>query len=66
VKAKNSDELALYARTILEGQKKVDPRVRFTKMVESGLIDKEGRVTREYGGDAVPDPAAREKVARAR
>lgn len=51
---------------ILEGQKKVDPRVRFTKMVESGLIDKEGRVTREYGGDAVPDPAAREKVARSR
>ena len=38
------------ARRILEAESKVDPKVRFEKMVESGLIDSEGQLTPAYGG----------------
>jgi hypothetical protein len=52
VRARSSQELAESAREILEKQVRVHPRVRFEKMVEAGLIDNEGRLTRDFGGEA--------------
>jgi hypothetical protein len=64
VKPRSSQELAEAARRILERQNQVDPRQRFEKMVERGLIDDDGRLTREYGGEAEPAPHARRGAAR--
>jgi hypothetical protein len=64
VKSRSSEELAQAARRILERQKGVDPRVRFDKMVERGLIDAEGRLTRDFGGDAEPVQNRRQNTRR--
>ena len=56
VKSRTPSDLAVTARRLLEREARVDPRVRFDKMVESGLIDREGRLTKLFGGDADPTP----------
>jgi hypothetical protein len=45
-------ELAARAMESLERASRVDPLERFNKMVELGLIDREGRVSSQIGGDA--------------
>jgi len=54
VNQRKPDELAADARRILEEQSLIPPRVRFEKMVEEGLIDRQGRLTKNFGGDAEP------------
>jgi len=54
VKSRTPSALAETARRLLEREARVDPRVRFDKMVESGLIDREGHLTKLFGGDADP------------
>lgn len=59
VKPRSPSDLAETARRLLEREARVDPRVRFEKMVESGLIDRDGRLTKLFGGEADPaHPAA--------
>ena len=64
VKSRTPRDLAETARRILERQARVDPRIRFEKMVESGLIDQEGRLTKQFGGDAEPVHQADPKAVR--
>lgn len=59
MRPQSTRELAETARRLLKKQAKVEPRVRFQKMVDSGLIDAEGRLTKNFGGDAEPAPTAR-------
>jgi hypothetical protein len=47
-------------RSALEEAAKVPPLERFNRMVRRGLINKEGRLTRLYGGAAEPEPEALE------
>ena len=41
-------------RAALDAERALDPKERFRRMVERGLVDSEGRLTRAYGGDAEP------------
>jgi hypothetical protein len=64
VSQRKPDELAADARRILEQQSAIPPRVRFEKMVEEGLIDRQGRLTKNFGGDAEPVASAPTKARR--
>jgi hypothetical protein len=45
-------EIAAAASRILKAQRKIPPAERFRRMVESGLIDTDGRLRKAYGGEA--------------
>lgn len=40
------------AARLLKKQESIDPKERFQQLVDFGLIDTEGRLRKEYGGDA--------------
>lgn len=50
-KPRSVRDLADAARRILEAQKQIPPAERFRRMVETGLIDEEGRLRKKFGGD---------------
>ena len=49
-------ELAAKAMEGLQERWRMSPEERFKKMVELGLIDREGRVSSQLGGDAETPP----------
>lgn len=46
-----TEVLAARAAEILEELAKVPPKVRYQQLIDSGLIDSEGRLRAKYGGD---------------
>jgi len=61
------DELKALASQTMAGLERIDeelsPAQGFDKMVEMGLIDREGRLTRLIGGNARPEPVAERRRA---
>jgi len=47
------------ARELLAKAAEVSPEERFAEMVEMGLINRDGELTKEFGGDAEAEPRRR-------
>jgi hypothetical protein len=56
---RTSEEAAAKARELLEEAAKIPPAERFQQMVEMGLINSTGELTKWYGGDAEPESYAK-------
>jgi hypothetical protein len=55
-------ELIAKANAGLDRASRVDPLERFNQMVELGLIDREGRVSSQLGGDAETPPITSPRI----
>jgi len=58
------DEKDLIAKAMegLEQASRMSPEEGFNKMVEIGLIDREGRVSSQIGGDAETNPITSPRI----
>jgi hypothetical protein len=56
VSVRTSEEAAALARELLAKAAEVPPAERFVEMIEMGLINRDGELTKEFGGDAEPEP----------
>jgi hypothetical protein len=52
VSVRTSDEAAVLVGKLLAKVAEVSPRERFIEMVGMGLINRDGELTKEFGGDA--------------
>ncbi len=55
-------ELIAKAKAGLEEAGRRSPEERFNEMVEAGLIDREGRVSTQLGGDAETPPITSPRI----
>ena len=55
-------ELLAKAMECLDRASRVDPLDRFNKMVDLGLIDREGRLSSQLGGDAETPPITSPRI----
>ena len=58
----DAKELIAKANAGLDRASRVDPLERFNQMVELGLIDREGRLSSQLGGDAETLPITSPRI----
>jgi hypothetical protein len=55
VTVRSSEEAAAVARELLAKLGEISPAERFADMVRMGLINREGELTKDFGGEADPE-----------